>query len=340
MKNKRGVTLIALIVTIIILLILAGVTLRLLTGNEGILKRAENARKKSDKVQEIENATLEEYDKTIKEYLNNDCNDFEKWISYVKLENKYESISELLNSQDFSRVLDNKECVDFMLESTETILPEIMKSENAIREIGKNNDVSNQIIENETWLKAIEKSQYADVFDESAIKIPILTDNTSNGIVTGSPAISTSYQLYYPFTGGEPNSKTGLNIWCPNKPNDSWIGYEFKREKNIKIYKLKFNGDDGTGTNDGWCFPQKYALQCKINEGDDNNSNWINCSPIFEISDITREGNFINNFSEKRWWSVTNYFKSETASKKFRLYVYKSFGNYVCINGLQIYGRE
>ena len=46
MKNKRnkGITLIALVVTIIVLLILAGISIAMLSGNNGILNRAGEAR--------------------------------------------------------------------------------------------------------------------------------------------------------------------------------------------------------------------------------------------------------------------------------------------------------
>ena len=40
MKNNKGITLIALVVTIIVLLILAGVSIAMLTGENGILNRA------------------------------------------------------------------------------------------------------------------------------------------------------------------------------------------------------------------------------------------------------------------------------------------------------------
>ncbi len=43
-KEVKGITLIALVVTIIVMLILAGITLNLTIGNNGIFKRAENAR--------------------------------------------------------------------------------------------------------------------------------------------------------------------------------------------------------------------------------------------------------------------------------------------------------
>ncbi len=45
-KNIRGITLIALVITIIVLLILAGVTIAALSGDNGILQRATEAKKK------------------------------------------------------------------------------------------------------------------------------------------------------------------------------------------------------------------------------------------------------------------------------------------------------
>lgn len=54
MKNEKGITLIALVITIIVLLILAGVTIAMLTGNNGILTKATTA------VSDTEKATAEE----------------------------------------------------------------------------------------------------------------------------------------------------------------------------------------------------------------------------------------------------------------------------------------
>lgn len=43
MKNQKGITLIALVITIIVLLILAGISIVMLTGENGLLKRATEA---------------------------------------------------------------------------------------------------------------------------------------------------------------------------------------------------------------------------------------------------------------------------------------------------------
>lgn len=47
LKEKSGITLIALVITIIVLLILAGVTISTLTGDNGLLQKAQNAKEKS-----------------------------------------------------------------------------------------------------------------------------------------------------------------------------------------------------------------------------------------------------------------------------------------------------
>lgn len=39
MKENKGITLIALVITIIVLIILAGVSIAMLTGNNGIISR-------------------------------------------------------------------------------------------------------------------------------------------------------------------------------------------------------------------------------------------------------------------------------------------------------------
>ena len=48
LRRERGITLIALVVTIIVLLILAGISISMLTGQNGILNRAQEAKEKTE----------------------------------------------------------------------------------------------------------------------------------------------------------------------------------------------------------------------------------------------------------------------------------------------------
>ena len=57
-KQAKGITLIALVITIIVLLILAGVTISMLTGENGILKQATNAKNATDKSEFEEQVSL------------------------------------------------------------------------------------------------------------------------------------------------------------------------------------------------------------------------------------------------------------------------------------------
>ena len=56
--HNKGITLIALIITIIVLLILTGVTIATLTGENGILTQAKNAKKEMTKAEAKERIIL------------------------------------------------------------------------------------------------------------------------------------------------------------------------------------------------------------------------------------------------------------------------------------------
>ena len=51
-KEMKGITLVALVVTIVVLLILAGVSINLVLGDNGIVKKAQDAKTKSAEASE------------------------------------------------------------------------------------------------------------------------------------------------------------------------------------------------------------------------------------------------------------------------------------------------
>ena len=57
-RKETGITLIALVITIIVLLILAGVSIAMLTGDNGIITQARNAKEKTEKASELEGIQL------------------------------------------------------------------------------------------------------------------------------------------------------------------------------------------------------------------------------------------------------------------------------------------
>ena len=64
-EGKKGITLIALVITIIVLLILAGISIAMLTGDNGILTQAAKAKKETEKAQVDEANTLAGYEQII-----------------------------------------------------------------------------------------------------------------------------------------------------------------------------------------------------------------------------------------------------------------------------------
>ena len=64
-KEKKGITLVALVVTIIVLIILAGVTLNIVLDQNGIIEKTQEARRESEKAEIIEQIQLDIADKKI-----------------------------------------------------------------------------------------------------------------------------------------------------------------------------------------------------------------------------------------------------------------------------------
>ena len=65
-KKERGITLIALIVTIVILLILSGVSIAILTGKNGVINQAKDAKEKYKQSSSNEEIGLNELSKELK----------------------------------------------------------------------------------------------------------------------------------------------------------------------------------------------------------------------------------------------------------------------------------
>ena len=66
-KTNRGITLVALVITIIILLILGGISISTLT-NTGIFQKAKDAKKASENAEKEQNKTLDNYEKELNKY--------------------------------------------------------------------------------------------------------------------------------------------------------------------------------------------------------------------------------------------------------------------------------
>ena len=84
-KREKGITLIALIVTIIVLLILAGVTINLAVNNQGIFNKAKTATSAYKNASEEEEASLALLENEIDKYIpKNDDSEVSEEITYTE----------------------------------------------------------------------------------------------------------------------------------------------------------------------------------------------------------------------------------------------------------------
>lgn len=70
-KGQKGITLVALVITIIVLLILAGVTISLTLGDEGIFTTAQQAAKNYTNAQDKEIYELNQFEDTVNKVIEN-----------------------------------------------------------------------------------------------------------------------------------------------------------------------------------------------------------------------------------------------------------------------------
>ena len=89
MKNNKGITLVALVVTIVVLLILAGVSINAVLGDNGIIKKANQAASitKEAEVKEAINRTILEF------YLTDDYETLEDFLKAKVTEGKIDSVT-------------------------------------------------------------------------------------------------------------------------------------------------------------------------------------------------------------------------------------------------------
>lgn len=107
LKNKRGITLMALVITIIVLLILAGIAISMVARDNGILTKAARAHEMQDASTEKEKNTLNSYVDTIDSIVNN-WTDYKK--SDIDMNLAWEDDRELIQVDQNVLQMLNKDC--------------------------------------------------------------------------------------------------------------------------------------------------------------------------------------------------------------------------------------
>ena len=109
MRNKNGLTLIALVIAIMVIVVLAGVTLKLTIGNDGVLTRAQEVEieyNKNEVLEELNEVIKEKYLQAYKESSGKNISDYyneEKVIEFFIEKGYIEKLKNLSNEE-----IDNK----------------------------------------------------------------------------------------------------------------------------------------------------------------------------------------------------------------------------------------
>lgn len=100
-KENRAITLVALVVTIVILLILAGVSVNMALGNNGIAKKAQDAKKNTEMAATDESQTLDSIEQSI--------NQFTGAREKIAVTNYYDSLEDAINDANNDVTTNGKE---------------------------------------------------------------------------------------------------------------------------------------------------------------------------------------------------------------------------------------
>ncbi len=247
LRNKRnvnqGITLIALVITIIVLLILAGISIAMLTGENGILRKAEVAKEQTDEekakekliiaingLQISKNGEAKLLD--INEFDDLNSSNYNQEISLEKPVISSEKIATVIVDNQYTFIID----------------------ENLRIEIKKNNDNNNHADEEYVYGKFV---------------MPRLTNNEctinkDNYKVTASTSRS-SQPPYGAFDGVIENNRDN-GCWHSAKGTSQWIQIQFPYKIKISQFMIKNRQSNATYEN--------IAVKDFTLEGSNDGENW------------------------------------------------------------------
>ena len=183
-SNKNGgITLIALVITIIILIILAGVSI-LAINKSNMFSKAKHATQEYQNTEQKEKNTLNEYEKAISnENKNIDtsvADKFDTWLLLVDTENAeaYSQEQILQNDELLNKLMNSDKAIDYMMKSKKTIMPAVKSSEKAIKAIQNSLKAKQKLIQDSDWKAIFEENAILPIF-ESTFKMKDSKDGVS-----------------------------------------------------------------------------------------------------------------------------------------------------------------
>ena len=234
MKNlkEKGITLIALVVTIVVLLILAGVTIAMLTGENGIINQAKNAKEENKKETAREQLQIALGKAIIDKNINIKYNQYEFLDKIIKEETqeKGETIGDIAIYDGYAFELDRSvpKLGEFIGKKDELLFPEVTASvKNA--EDKRTANVTITAKEEKNGINKIE------ILQEDFVIKTYEYDNVKNEIIENYETNKNGnyyIKVYSKLTGTTIANVEGLIMPVEYSPNgsDTW-----KKEHSIKI---------------------------------------------------------------------------------------------------------
>ena len=202
LNNKHGITLIALVITIVVLLILAGVSISMLTGNNSIIKQAQNAKKETEESTEKEKIQIAVYESELK---NN---------GYQKLteENLQKEIDEQFGDEEAKVYSNEKDAFSVIFQNKDTAYR--IESNGDVNKI----DIAFKITNEEEYKEFINEVNNGNSFENQYVYLLNDLDFQNEGIDIAGNFIDESNNK--PFSGVFEGNNKKINNLNINKNQD------------------------------------------------------------------------------------------------------------------------
>lgn len=234
-------------------------------------------------------------------------NDVQGWLMCAEIYDKnYTTVSQVIaDSTTLNALIADENAVKYMKRST-GFASDICGSSTAMTAIGLDNDCSNALLLDSTWLAAICGSTYFE--SVLNVKVPTMTGNTTpSGECIGDSRYSSDTYTYF-----KAFDNNGATYWVSNTNSTSgqWIGYGFAASE--KILKATLTATSAT------------VCQSKIQYSEDGSS-WTDSGVTFSVSSADgTKAVIIGDVGTHKYWRT--YCTGANASNMYGLYEVQFYG--------------